>query len=70
MSKLLPCPFCGGAGERKRALRTGRARGDAEAFSHFIRCASCAAVGPWKKSASNAARWWNMRATNGAKDGG
>lgn len=52
--ELLPCPFCGGKGvpDTVEALRETH---------HFIRCLSCACEGPWARSASGSAYWWNMR---------
>jgi len=47
----LPCPFCGGQGIPLHET----------AEQYWLRCRSCAATGPWQKSATGALWWWNMR---------
>jgi hypothetical protein len=65
---LLPCPFCGGQPIPEKALRDGYAdcQDDPDAYAYTVRCRSCAAEGGWAKSATSAARWWNMRQPNDA----
>lgn len=65
---LLPCPFCGGLGRRRRVLRDGyeHFQNDRDAWAHYVVCRSCAAQGGWAKSVSGAARWWNMRMAEGS----
>jgi hypothetical protein len=63
-SDLKPCPF--DAGTRLVLVKTYRygvepAGGgdDSEAYAYNVHCTSCAADGPWKKSAGDAERMWN-----------
>ena len=62
---LLPCPFCGGKPltTPDRMLREGYEKwpDDPDAYAYSVRCNSCAAEGPWQKSASGAVTWWNLR---------
>lgn len=61
---LLPCPFCGHVRvEMGVEVRDGyeHYRDDPDASAYSVRCAGCAAVGGWAKSAGGAAWRWNMR---------
>lgn len=66
MSDLFPCPFDGGEAIPDRELRYGCQDGDPDAWAYYIRCRTCAAEGPWKKTPSGADRAWNMRVGNPA----
>jgi Lar family restriction alleviation protein len=52
--RLLPCPFCVGTAELQEHV-------DARRTTYVVVCISCAADGPWEKSATSAARAWNAR---------
>ena len=49
--ELLPCPFCGGSGQRVK--HSGR-------WGWFVSCA-CAAVGPSSETREQAVARWNER---------
>lgn len=72
-SKMIAsCPFCTGQPliERVRRMPPGPLaqprlrrlrRLPRQAADYYVRCRSCAAHGPWMKSASSAIRMWNLR---------
>lgn len=49
--QLLPCPFCGGKGDKAKT-----------AFSHYMTCIECNADGPFEKTEAEAIAAWNRRA--------
>jgi len=55
--RLLPCPFCAGTAELQEHMAVLSKR-----TTYVVACISCAAEGPWQKSSTSAARWWNTRA--------
>ena len=64
MTKLKPCPFCGGSGEVKKSWVTGV---DKSFYTHYVECTVCGAkthagiARPTQKKA--AADRWNRRAS-------
>ncbi len=62
IEELKPCPFCGGKCEME-SEHHGSASGinPSDTRAHYGRCVSCGALGPWMKSKTSAARFWNMR---------
>lgn len=58
-----PCPFDGGRPWLSRVERAGYAEhpDEPDRWAYSVRCVSCAAAGPWQKSATGALRWWAMR---------
>lgn len=64
VGQLRPCPF--DAGKRFRVTRTARFDGEyvsedetPDFYAYNVRCLTCAAEGPWKKSQSGAEQMWN-----------
>ena len=58
---LLPCPFCGDAGEDYREPSYTK-------VSHYIYCNGCGCQGPVNYTTDEAAAAWNRRAANAPAD--
>jgi Lar family restriction alleviation protein len=58
------CPFCGGNAELETTPQwPGATASDAEGTAYALRCLSCAALGPWRKTQTGAYSAWNGRVT-------
>lgn len=65
MTKLKPCPFCGGEAVRLRVcdeMGVGRHVGDGERVTRYIGCKSCCVASFAECTAPEAVEKWNRRA--------
>lgn len=53
---LLPCPFCPDGGKPTR-------RHNQQDTEHWVTCATCGGMGPWRKFRKDADHAWNQRHT-------
>jgi hypothetical protein len=68
---LTPCPFCDGGRVHPDQVRIERigiegrehdeTLPDEDRWHWYVHCRCCAAEGPWGKSPTSAANWWNRR---------